>query len=1324
MGSPNSKDDAEKRTTRLSDGSESFTDTGSSQKTFGFDESGAHARTLLVEDHYAVDHPTSIRKSEGGGDKNVQTQVSTSELEDGSVVTTTVVTTVTRERSSTGELVATTELETTTETVTTDGAKSTSVNTEMSSEVIGSAVVEAVTERADDLEGVQTQVFESQLEDGSVVTKTVRTTRRKVVTGGITNTVVEVQTTTETVTTDGTTSTSVSKETKAETGSCLEPKVEITGGANTMEKTGGNLSVDDTFMESGYERKHSSTYGENSEHYKQWHPQFVSYVDSHGKHLENLSTMDIFECSRAFCRENFSEFHEELFNGTTVEESKACWVMMKQLAVHYPMVAVKLLAQDIGKKSMLILDEIWRDVGMDNRSRKEVAVFMLGHSKTDVCQVFDDLLILQNGEVAYYGSAEGAVEYFHEFGYQCASNHRVSQFLLNLVAEQEAKYRILMPTPANSDGTGGHYANSFAVLLKFADDAVLITGGNNFSHQQTIMDSISNSSQPQFINSKTGQKATVKTEVFHSEEVDGSIVTKTVRTTTRTESTAAGELVTTIEVETTTETEATDGTKGTTVATETHEETITEMSEITTSPTIASTADMTVISSTEEVGTDSGESVKTEVFHSEEVDGSIVTKTVRTTTRTESTAAGELVTTIEVETTTETEATEETTESTKPTETEETTTSTTFTTETEETEETTESTKPTETEETTTSTTFTTETEETEETTESTKPTETEETTTSTTFTTETEETEETTESMETLKEMTTEMSMTTTTRSESATSTVALTSVERDELLTCMTESLSADNKLSASVKDTTSGSKGDKTSTTQTKKTDGVSAMTSYTTDESHQKEGTRAAAAWGEEAVSSQKVSAKAMNVLKCTQELSLRHGHSLRIAFSELSCTVPISESSTIDVIRGVTGYTEAGVMTAVLGATRTGKAAFLGALAGEVTPTNGKIFYNGHEASTRVRRRATGYCWFGDEHVVTHDTTTVREALCLSAYLRQSHQISESRKLETVESCLELLELKDLADKGINACTAIEVRLVAIGMELAFAPSVLLLDEPTNGLDAEETHRIIRVSLIAWSTLTLGASFSLGAIARASHGNAWRENGCWRREQAWQAYPALAYHVCCSVVELLFVLAITFVAGFATFSLFDFWSVATSSNFSLYWFTLAIFALSQLYLGQWLARMASNDGVAAAAGAGINLLPLLMFVWSWRSSVLGSFTWLLVLLTPQRIALQVLQALVFGMTEDSCVTDIGSAGVEGTLAKSEVPCRELRLIPSDGRYFNEPQLLTVHSYAELEYGAERASVAFRLVGLLAFLVAFRFIAIVALQKRARCRQPRE
>ncbi|POM63525.1 Pleiotropic drug resistance protein ABC Superfamily, partial [Phytophthora palmivora] len=117
----------------------------------------------------------------------------------------------------------------------------------------------------------------------------------------------------------------------------------------------------------------------------------------------------------------------------------------------------------------------------------------------------------------------------------------------------------------------------------------------------------------------------VKTEVFCSEEADGSIVTKTVRTTTRTETSPAGELVTTIEVETTTETATKGGAKSTTVETETTTETATEVPASTS--ITASTEGMTAVSSTEEAGAVPGETVKTEVFRSEEADGSIVTKT-------------------------------------------------------------------------------------------------------------------------------------------------------------------------------------------------------------------------------------------------------------------------------------------------------------------------------------------------------------------------------------------------------------------------------------------------------------------------------------------------------------------------------------------------------------------------------------------------------------------------------------------------------------------------------------------------------------------------
>jgi ABC-type multidrug transport system ATPase subunit len=853
---------------------------------------------------------------------------------------------------------------------------------------------------------------------------------------------------------------------------------------------------------------------------------------------------------------------------------------------------------------------------------------------------------------------------------------------------------------------------------------------------------------------------------------------------------------------------------------------------------------VTVVNVTEQAGAAPGESVKTEVFRSEEADGSIVTKTVRTTRRTVTSSTGALVTTIEVETTTETEATDGTK---------------------------------------------------------------------STTVAAETHEETETEES-----------SLTTTSASDAQ------------------------------SVRSNTTIMKSKKTS-----KKGGADSgsASSLATRETEQR---RAAAAWGEEGGNRRAISAESHRS-KNMNELLIRRGYSVRLAFEDLTCTAQVGEISTesIDVVKGAIGYAEPGTLTAVVGADRAGKAAFLGALAGEGCETKGRVFYNGHEASALVRRRATGYCWYGDEHAVWHGTHTVREALSLSASLRQGDEISESRKLEVVDACLELLEITGLAEQQIDSCSTVEARLVSIGVELAFAPSVVLLDEPTSGLDSTSAQRIVRalqqvahtgrtvvctlgdatsstelhacdrllllsssgetiyhgesrrlvqylealpgvkrlssgksitawalesvgggstaahssvttttttttrggrvrtstkkkkyasaasmstssdagnreketrfvqlfqrsevrrtlltqmqrvgflradsaeenvpaliaayergklsgyaaswrtqmtwltrrvvlsywrslsavvtilslqksaaastrvgvaflavltvcflwlllasrgteydtfdgvnqgVSFVAWSALALGAIFALGAITRVSRGNAWRENACWRREQAWQAYPAVAYHVCSSAVELVCVLAITFVAAVLTFTLSGFWSVAEGGSFSLYWFVLSIFALGQIYLGQWLVRMLPSASVAAAASAGLNLLPMLLFVRSWRSSALGSLIHLLMLLTPQRLALQVLPALVFGVSADTCVDDT-------TEAERELPCRELRLVPSD--FGEAAEQLTVHSYAELEFGADRGSVALRLVELVVFLVVSRFLVVVALHKR--------
>jgi ABC-type multidrug transport system ATPase subunit len=94
--------------------------------------------------------------------------------------------------------------------------------------------------------------------------------------------------------------------------------------------------------------------------------------------------------------------------------------------------------------------------------------------------------------------------------------------------------------------------------------------------------------------------------------------------------------------------------------------------------------------------------------------------------------------------------------------------------------------------------------------------------------------------------------------------------------------------------------------------------------------------------------------------------------------------------------------------------------------------------------------------------VHEGTSTVREALRFSAYLRQPYHVSKEEKDAYVEEVLELLELQDLAD-AIVASLGVEARKrLTIGVELSSKPELLLfLDEPTSGLDAQSAWNIVR-----------------------------------------------------------------------------------------------------------------------------------------------------------------------------------------------------------------------------------------------------------------------
>ncbi|EGZ11552.1 hypothetical protein PHYSODRAFT_250528 [Phytophthora sojae] len=184
--------------------------------------------------------------------------------------------------------------------------------------------------------------------------------------------------------------------------------------------------------------------------------------------------------------------------------------------------------------------------------------------------------------------------------------------------------------------------------------------------------------------------------------------------------------------------------------------------------------------------------------------------------------------------------------------------------------------------------------------------------------------------------------------------------------------------------------------------------------------------------------------------------------ITLAFENLWYSVPMpggKKDEEIDLLKGVSGFALPGTMTALMGSSGAGKSTLMDVIAGRKTggKIQGKILLNGHPANDLAIRRCTGYCEQMDIH---SDSATVREALIFSAMLRQDANISTAQKMESVEECIELLELGPIADKIIRGSSTEQMKRVTIGVELAAQPSIIFMDEPTSGLDARSAKLIM------------------------------------------------------------------------------------------------------------------------------------------------------------------------------------------------------------------------------------------------------------------------
>ncbi|XP_050206439.1 pleiotropic drug resistance protein 1-like [Mercurialis annua] len=166
-----------------------------------------------------------------------------------------------------------------------------------------------------------------------------------------------------------------------------------------------------------------------------------------------------------------------------------------------------------------------------------------------------------------------------------------------------------------------------------------------------------------------------------------------------------------------------------------------------------------------------------------------------------------------------------------------------------------------------------------------------------------------------------------------------------------------------------------------------------------------------------------------------------------------------------LIHDVSGAFRPGVLTALMGVTGAGKTTMMDVLAGRKTTgyTQGTITISGYPKKQETFARISGYCEQNDIH---SPNVTVFESLFYSAWLRLPIEVDAKTRKMFIEEVMELVELNHLRHAliglpGVNGLSTEQRKRLTIAVELVANPSIIFMDEPTSGLDARAAAIVMR-----------------------------------------------------------------------------------------------------------------------------------------------------------------------------------------------------------------------------------------------------------------------
>lgn len=178
--------------------------------------------------------------------------------------------------------------------------------------------------------------------------------------------------------------------------------------------------------------------------------------------------------------------------------------------------------------------------------------------------------------------------------------------------------------------------------------------------------------------------------------------------------------------------------------------------------------------------------------------------------------------------------------------------------------------------------------------------------------------------------------------------------------------------------------------------------------------------------------------------------------------------------TLTVLDSLTISVERGSALGVVGPNGAGKTTMLNILAGELTPTSGKVFFDGqditHFSSFRRSRLGIGRT---SQIPRPFERLTVFENTLVGATFGRDSQLTELGPSKVCLNALDQVGMIAKANVLAGKLTLLERKRLELARALALEPSVLLLDEIAGGLTEMETLELVKaIKAIQSSGVTL------------------------------------------------------------------------------------------------------------------------------------------------------------------------------------------------------------------------------------------------------------